>query len=521
MDKIVHELKGLHTDVFYQVHGLGNKKDTSGVDWANYNYLYHCAHCKKKGKVFVSVELETLPSVNKRFSISWSAGDLKNIIEYEKNCPNCNAVWSQCQTESYPRSAQKITFDNGDIMYLYQDVYPRWSNAQPIVRQYKLRLDKETGKMRLTVNDKITHDVYVVSHMIRIFSKYFDDAPTEAEYYTSRNHRLKDILQYIEEGRPETFFTSIYGNLRRRLYYAYDKHGMKAAYRTVLSNKGNKYLYKLAWQKPDLICILNELISLVGADPLANIVKCIHENKLNFETLDKLKHMFNLGLSTTKVFNIAKTGELDLVSQWVVQDSARMYHTLLSRTNCEYKLPKYRDLAELHELLVRDINQVEDAAAKEIMLPLTNLEEYHASEYSVKVANTAHDLNLLGRVLNICVAGYRNTVLGGNCVIAYVTKGNHMVACLEVIPNTSSLVQAKLARNSSVSKDEEVERVVYSWLKKNHLKSSTYDVSFKIKEDAAKKIELEYRHTIRKFVDECTIGLYPPVIPELDEEYPF
>ena len=136
------------------------------------------------------------------------------------------------------------------------------------------------------------------------------------------------------------------------------------------------------------------------------------------------------------------------------------------------------------------------------MLPLTNLEEYHASEYSVKVANTAHDLNLLGRVLNICVAGYRDTVLGGDRVIAYVTKGNHMVACLEVIPNTSSLVQAKLARNNSVSKDEEVERVVYSWLKKNHLKSSTYDVSFKIKEDAAKKIELEYRHTIRKFVDE-------------------
>lgn len=518
MDKIVHELKGLKTDVFYQVHGLGNKRDTSGVNWANYNYLYHCAHCKKKGKVSVSVELETLPSANKRFSISWCAGDLKNIMEYEKNCPNCNAVWNQCQTESYPRSAQKITFDNGDIMYLYQDVYPRWSNAQPIVRQYKLRIDNKTGKMRLTVNDKITHDVYAVSSMIGIYRKYFDDAPTEAEYYISRNHRLKDILQYIEEGRPEIFFTNIYGNLRRRLYYAYDKHGMKAAYRTVLSNKGNKYLYKLAWQKPDLICILNELVSLVGADPFANIAKCIHDSKLNFETLDKLKHMFNLGLSTAKVFNIAKTGELDLVSHWVVQDSARMYHTLLTRTNCEYKLPKYRDLAELHELLVRDINQVEDAAAKEIMLPLTNLEEYHASEYSVKVANTAHDLNLLGRVLNICVAGYRSTVLGGNCVIAYVTKGNHMVACLEVIPSTSSLVQAKLARNSSVSKDEEVERVVYSWLKKNHLKSTTYDVSFKINENVVKKIELEYRHAM---VNKRVLGFYPPINPAVDEEFPF
>ena len=503
MDKIVHELKGFNTDVFYQIHNLGKKKDTSGVDWANYNYLYHCAHCKKKGKVFVSVELETLPSANKRFSISWSAGDLKNIIEYEKNCPNCNVVWSQCQTESYPRSAQKITFDNGDIMYLYQDVYPRWSNAQPIVRQYKLRIDNKTGKMRLTVNDKITHDVYAVSHMIRIFSKYFDDAPTEAEYYISRNHRLKDILQYIEEGRPDIFFMNIHGNLRRRLYYAYDKHGMKAAYRTVFSNKGNKYLYKLAWQKPYLIYILNELVNTVSADPLSNILKSVHVSKINSELLEKLKCMFDLGLSTTKVFNIANTGELELASCWLVQDSARMYSTLLERTNSEYKLPKYRDLADLHELLIRDINQVEDATAKEVMLPLTSLEEYHASEYSVKVANTAHDLNLLGRVLNICVAGYRQAVLKGACVIAYVTKGNHMVACLQVSPSSSALVQAKLARNSPIRTNEEVERVVYSWVKANHLKTATHDVAFTI-DESFKKIELNI-----------------PVFAEQEEEFPF
>ena len=213
--------------------------------------------------------------------------------------------------------------------------------------------------------------------------------------------------------------------------------------------------------------------------------------------------MFNFGLSTTKVFNITNTGELDLVSHWAVQDSARMYHTLLSRTNSEYKLPKYRDLADLHELLIRDINQVEDAAAKEVMLPLTNLEEYNASEYSVKVANTAHDLNLLGRVLNICVAGYRQAVLKGACVIAYVTKGNHMVACLQVSPSSSALVQAKLARNSPIRTNEEVERVVYSWVKANHLKTATHDVAFTI-DESLKKIELNI-----------------PVFAEQEEEFPF
>lgn len=139
---------------------------------------------------------------------------------------------------------------------------------------------------------------------------------------------------------------------------------MKAAYRTVLSNKGNKYLYKLAWQKPDLICILNELVNTVSADPLSNILKSVNEGNIDIELLHKLKHIFDLGLSTAKVFNIANTGELEVVSCWLVQDSARMYSTLLSRTNSEYKLPKYRDFADLHELLIRDINPVEDATAK-------------------------------------------------------------------------------------------------------------------------------------------------------------
>ena len=515
MDKIVHELEGFNTDVFYQVCIKGKKKDASGINWTNYKYLYHCAHCKKKGKIEEQLQQVEVLTIS---SLSNSVTDMKNPIEDKSNCPNCNVEWKQSQKDVEPRSAQKITFDNGDIMYLYQNVYPRYKDAQPIVRQYKLRIKSKTGKMSLTVNDKSTHDIFTVSSMLATYRKYFDDVPTEVEYHTSRNHRLKDILQYMEEGRPDIFFMNIHGNLRRRLYYAYDKHGMKAAYRTVLSNKGNKYLYKLAWQKPYLIYILNELVNTVSADPLSNILKSVHVSKINSELLEKLKHLFDLGLSTAKVFNIANTGELELASHWLVQDSARMYSTLLERTNSEYKLPKYRDLADLHELLIRDINQVEDATAKEVMLPLTNLEEYHASEYSVKVANTAHDLNLLGRVLNICVAGYRQAVLKGACVIAYVTKGNHMVACLQVSPSSSALVQAKLARNSPIRTNEEVERVVYSWTKANHLTTETHDVGFTINE-SIKKIELTPRHEVKEVVNRVNLNI--PVFVEPEEDIPF
>jgi hypothetical protein len=370
--------------------------------------------------------------------------------------------------------------------------------------------------MSLTVNDKTTYDVCIISGMLTMYRKYFDDVPTETEYYTSRNHRLKDILQYVEQGRPMVFFTNIHGNLRRRLYYAYDKHGMKAAYRTVLGNKGNKYLYKLAWQKPELISTLNKLIGRVGADSLANILKSVNENKIDLELLQKLKHMFNLGLSTAKVFNITNTGELELVSLWLIHDSVRMYGTLLSRTNPEYKLPKYRDLADLHELLIRDINQVEDDAAKEIMLPLTNLKERHFSEYSIKIAETAHDLNTLGQKLNICVAGYRSFVLAGECVIAYVTQNNSIVACLQVSPETSSLVQAKLTCNQPVFSNPDIERIVYSWTRDNKLKTNTSDVGFETDFEKPNKIEVEYRYEAPK------TELYPVFnIPELPDDLPF
>ena len=518
MDKIVHELEGFNTDVFYQVHGIDEKEgDSEGIVRSGYSYLYHCAHCKKKGKIEKELQ-QSQAGISTISSLPNSIAGMKNPIEDKSNCPNCNAEWKQSQSDERPRSIQKVIFDNGDIMYLYQTIHPRWINAQPVVRQHKLRIKKDTGKMSLTVNDKTTYDVFIISSMLTMYRKYFDDAPTETEYYTSRNHRLKDLLQYMEEGRPEVFFTNIHGNLRRRLYYAYDKHGMKAAYRTVLGNKGNKYLYKLAWQKPELICTLNELINRVDVDSITNIVKCISASHQNFQTLEKLKHVFDLGLSTTKVFNIANTGELELASHWIVQDSARMYSTLLERTNSEYKLPKYRDLANLHELLIRDINQVEDAAAKEVMLPLTNLEEYHASEYSVKIANTAHDLNLLGRVLNICVSGYRHTVLNGNCVIAYVTKGNHMVACLQVTPSSSALVQAKLSHNSPIRTNEEVERVVYSWVKANHLTTATHDVGFTINE-SSKKIELTPRHEVKEVVNRFNLNI--PVFVGPEEDIPF
>ena len=505
MDKIVHELKGFNTDVFYQIHVLGDKTDASGVNWANYNYLYHCAHCKKKGKVLVSVELGTLYFTDKRST------------DHESNCPDCNVEWKQSQRDVEPRSVQKITFDNGDIMYLYQDVYPRHKDAQPIIRQHKLRIEKATGKMSLLARDKLTYDVFAIRSILHMFRRHFSEVSTEFEYYLSRNHRLTDILQYVPDQDIALFFVHVSKNQRRRMYYAYDKHGVKAAYRSILKGKGNKMLYKLLWENLHLLHVTNDLLDFSNVDVISNIIRELGPCDITYEKLIKVRCLFRLDFSGTKVLSLVKKDKLETIPNWVLQDSYRLYMTLLERTSGDYKIPSYRDFHDLHELLIRDINQVEDSASKEIMLPLTNLKERHLSEYSVKIADTAHDLNMLGQKLNICVAGYRSFVLAGDCVIAYVTQNNKTVACLQVSPETSSLVQAKLACNQPVSSNPDVERVVYSWVKDNRLNTKTGDVGFETSFEKLNKIELAHRYEAPKTL------MRPPVfdIPELPEDFPF
>ena len=512
MDKIVHELKGIKTDVFYQV-DYKTEEDALGNGWGKYDYKYHCSHCKTKGNISVKIQMGVIPKL--------SVFNTADIIEQKKNCPRCNVKWNQSQSDTCPRSVQKLTFDNGDIMYLYQDVYPRYKDAQPIVRQHKLRIEKATGKMSLLAKrHRLSYDVFTIRVILQMLRNHFSEVPTEFQYYLSRNHRLTDILQYVPGQDIGLFFSQVSKNQRRRMYYAYDKHGVKAAYRSILKGKGNKMLYKLLWENLSLANIINDLVGLSSVDVISNIVRELGPCELTHEKLTKIQCLFGLGFSGTKIHSLVKKDKLVETENWVLQDSYRLYMTLLERTSGDYKLPSHRNFHDLHELLIRDINQVEDSASKEIMLPLTNLKERHFSEYSIKVADTAHDLNVLGQKLNICVAGYRNFVLAGDCVIAYVTQNNSMVACLQVSPETSSLVQAKLAYNRPVSSNPDVERIVYSWAKDNMLNTKTGDVGFETSFEKLNKIELTYRHEASKTLPN---RWRPPVfnIPEPQEDLHF
>ena len=87
MNKIVHELKGLKTDVFYQV-DYKTEEDASRNRLCTYDYRYHCSHCKVKGNISVK-------SVIPEFSVYAPVFRPADIIEHKKNCPNCNVEWKQ------------------------------------------------------------------------------------------------------------------------------------------------------------------------------------------------------------------------------------------------------------------------------------------------------------------------------------------------------------------------------------------------------------------------------------------
>lgn len=493
--KTVIELAAYNTSVFYQVHN----------HWeSGKKYKYHCSSCKKKGTFSVApTDKGSTTSLANRITSLNSKGFI-DILEYRGSCPLCNAEWTRSQSESEPRSAQKMVFDNGDVLYLFQQVHPTWENAQPVVLQYKLRICGETGRMRVTRNDRTVYDVVIIRDTLSLLRLHFKEIQYTEDYYISRNLRLKDIFSYSRTA--EAFFSSIDTNHRRRIYYAYDKHGVKEAYRSILPG-GSKWLYALAWANLDLLHMIDPLAKKLGSDQLTGLLKPLPEVK--YDQLLKVGSLVGLGLSSIKIGNLIKKGEFASISSWVCNDCHRLYDELRNRTNDTYQLPTYRGLPELHELLVRDINQIEDAQAKTIQLPVTSLEEYHSPTYSVKLAKTAEDLNRLGRVLNICVAAYRSAVLKGGVVIAYVTKGDDMVACLEINPIKASLTQAKLSRNNRVSNEEEVQRSVYLWSKQNGLSSDTFDVDFQLVQQTVKKISVQ-------LIDNSNID-----IPELPEDLPF
>ena len=122
MDKIVHELKGFDTDVFYKV-DYKTEEDASRNRLRTYDYRYHCSHCKAKGNISVKIQMGVIPEFSVYAPVHAPVFRTADIIEHKKNCPHCNANWKQSQSDVEPRSVQKLTFDNGDIMFLYQDVY--------------------------------------------------------------------------------------------------------------------------------------------------------------------------------------------------------------------------------------------------------------------------------------------------------------------------------------------------------------------------------------------------------------
>lgn len=132
---------------------------------------------------------------------------------------------------------------------------------------------------------------------------------------------------------------------------------------------------------------------------------------------------------------------------------------------------------EYHELIEnKETATVFDL--EEEMLPLEDIDK------NIFVAKNGGELRRIGRQMNICVGGYTDSVLRGQCRIVYIMdeKNETYKACLELKPNKSkkkttyNLVQAKLKFNRRPCEDMEIYNKIKEWAELHDIAIVTYDM---------------------------------------------
>lgn len=129
-------------------------------------------------------------------------------------------------------------------------------------------------------------------------------------------------------------------------------------------------------------------------------------------------------------------------------DAARMY---IKFKEADMVVPEYftDSIKKIHDRLSLDYPKVQFKN-----VPITypqKAEKYNvtiANEYEFTLAKDTNELVKIGQELKICVGGYRDSALEGNCVIVSMKQSGKYVGCIEVSGDYKNLKQAKAVCNN-------------------------------------------------------------------------
>ena len=367
----------------------------------------------------------------------------------------------------------KTQFDDGNLTYIVQTI--RYDLIEIDLKKYAPKINlfkltiKPNGKMVISKNGKIVFNR--VEQILTILRNEFKEllGLSVHAFRMANNHRLKDL---ITEEQVDSFYGIINENIRRKVYYHYDKYGVKRSREALLDFKGNKQLVNFCWTEIWQSQTINDLLKTgLVADQVSQLLPFYENNRNIFAICSAL---FSFGFSYKRIVNFCKKDK-DLN---IVFDCSRMVSYLGDNYTPNLNVTS---LKQFHDNLIVDFQRYMKKDLLEVALPEQSIKD--SVHYGLNIVSPTVGLDLVdcGAKMHICVGSYVHDVRDKKVEVYLGKINNEDVVCISVV--NGNLSQAKLKYNNHATKDEYLLKSVLSWCKENKVNySNCYDVIVQDKE---------------------------------------
>lgn len=453
-----------------------------GIPIGSYNKInkksksvFYCGVCKKHHKVFTPAEAD-IPS----------------------ECPHCNTPYNLYHHGNSGEYAVSKTewHDTGNISYhLYNRgfAYSISKNQfYPINRVTTLVYKKKTNKWLTKVGGRVESSVQ--DYLLPLLNEYYPEIPVKsrADILVANNPRLIDLFKFKTLPNAKTAWGTSMDTLanwvaafmlqgpdvkhRKRIYYAYDKHGSKGAFKAIAPTINSKIVRRFLWsymamhKVSDLKHLLTLGFTVAHLEEMVQASVLIQKSPHTMNFIESLGALHELGLTPRRAVNRTKKLLSDPDTVQHMADAARMVRQIRIK-DPEYLLPVEADHPHLHDLVLEAyLLRLDNGQIVEYPDPKT-VYDWENDDYVISRVRTSKELQRVGSKMLHCVGAYGNWIAQGYTdiyVVAAKAALETPLVCISLSLEYTrvKMQQGKLRRNKLVSTNETLFAVVKEWLDK-------------------------------------------------------
>jgi hypothetical protein len=437
--------------------------------------VFYCGICKKHHKAFTPTEAD-VPA----------------------ECPHCHTPYTLHHRGSTVKYAVSKTewHDTGNISYhlYHRSVAYSISKNQfyPVNRTSTLLYKKKANKWLTKAGSRVNSAVQ--DYLLPLLKEYYPEIPvtTRAQLLIANNPRLIDLFKFNTLPKSKTTWGTSMDTLenwaaafmlqgpdvkhRKRIYYAYDKHGSKGAFKAIAPSINSKIIRRFLWsymamhKVPDLNHLLTLGFTVAHLEEMVQASVLIQKSPRTMNFIESLGALHELGLTPRRAVNRTKKLLSDPDTVQHMADAARMVRQIRIK-DPDYLLPVEADHPHLHDLVLEAyLLRLDNGEIVEYADPKT-VYDWENGEYVVSRVRTSKELQRVGSKMLHCVGAYGNWIAQGYTDIYVVSAKTDLdtpLVCISLSLEYSrvKMQQAKLRRNKLVSTNETLFAVVKEWLDK-------------------------------------------------------